>query len=183
MRMRTLAQILLAAGGLSPSVRDVSGQQRAAASASRVIARTMLGETAIEVRAWAPGVVLVGMAAGEGELTLDLVAGDVRRFSSAVSSRLTRRRGAKPAGWSERVEEPGVGAGSMSLSLAVAAKESTYTLFAADETLVSVRQRLSRAEVGVFARHLHAAARAALPPLAPTRRPTARKPNVASKRP
>lgn len=180
MSRRPRASILLL-GGLFSGPTQLAAQS-VTGSEPRVVARTMLGETAIVIHAKRPGVVQIGLAADSGALTLDLVASDARRFSSALSGRLTPRRAGRRAAWTERLEEPGVGAGLLSLSLAIAGKDSTFTLFASDESLSIVRQAITYAEARVLAKHLTTAAALALPPTSRGRtRPKG--PNAATKRP
>lgn len=128
-------------------------QPAAAQQEGRVVARTLFGEVALDIRVSSLGTVRVGMANDSAAVSLDFRVRDVRRFTDSLVLRL---RSTGVSGWTIRVEEPGVGAGAMSLTRG-AGKEPDFVLFGADESLAVVRQHLTKSEVSVLLRHLRSA--------------------------
>jgi hypothetical protein len=140
-----------------------------------VIARTLMGGTAIELRA-GTNLVRIALAGDLATLSLDLRASDARLFADSLSRALAVRRGRR-RDWNVRVEEPGTSAGALSLTMRISGRDSTLTLFAADETLAEVRQVLTPREALVFSRQIRAAVAAAVQQSVKTRpAPNARRP-------
>lgn len=142
--------------------------------------RTLIGETAIELRA-ADGVVRVGAANDSATVSVTLRATDVRRFADDLSRRLAVRR-PRDSTWTIRLEEPGVSAGALSISPGPRAPDKTrrYALFVSDEVLTAVQQQLTATEASILGRKLRQAATAALPRRTAPRRPAAKRPAGAS---
>ncbi|MGQ0649408.1 MAG: hypothetical protein ACT4P7_17785 [Gemmatimonadaceae bacterium] len=139
----------------------------------RVVWRTLIGETAFEVRAIS-GSVYLGAASDEATVSVTFRATDARRFADSLTRRLSPRR-SRETTWTLRLEEPGVSAGALSISPAERQPDKTrqYLLFVADDVVTAVRQTLNARETAMLARKLREAAAAALP-----RPPTRRRPNV-----
>lgn len=127
-------------------------------SGARLVWRGLLGEAGIEIRA-ASGVVLVGVAGDSASVSVTLRASDVRRFADSLAKRLARAR-ARDSSWNLRLEEPGVSAGTLSLSPAGVGRDKRrrYRLFVADDVLTHVQQVLDVNDVGLLARKLREAA-------------------------
>ncbi|MGQ0767438.1 MAG: hypothetical protein ACT4OZ_17445 [Gemmatimonadota bacterium] len=126
----------------------------------KLIARTLLGETALEVRT-GTGLVRLAIGGASATIVLNLRASDARMFADSLSRALAVRRRVRRTAWNVNIEERGTASGSMSVSLRIAGRDSTMTLFAADETLASIRQVLTPGEALVLSRHLRAASAAA----------------------
>ena len=124
----------------------------------RLVWRGLLGEAGVEIRS-ASGVVLVGMAGDSASVSVTLRASDVRRFADSLARRLARTR-TRDSSWSLRLDEPGVSAGTLSLSPAGLGRDKRrqYRLFVADDVITHVQQVLDVNDVRLFARKLREAA-------------------------
>ena len=145
-------------------------------ASERVIWRSLLGSTAIDLRAQIPGIVRIGLADDAGPMTLEFRASDARRLADSAAKLLAVRR-RRPRAWSVRMEESGEGTGLVSLSFTPDRDpERPYLFFASDDAVRQVREPLTAAEARLIVQRLRTAATTATPRPAPKRRPNAPRP-------
>lgn len=128
------------------------------------VARAMYGDMAVIVQTRANQVRLA-IDDGTQNLYLSFVGTDVRRWSDSTQRYFTRRRRkSDQTVWSSALHEPGMRAGTASLTIRTveAGKGQVYTLFFADDSLITVRGEVDREDAQAFARHLRQAAQMAL---------------------
>lgn len=137
------------------------------------VARGMYGDIAIIVQT-RPNQVRLAVDDGTQNLYLSFVGSDVRRWSDSTQRFFTRaRRKSDSTTWSSALHEPGMRAGTASLSIRIGPSGPVYTLFFADDSLLSVRGNVDKAEARTFARILRQASVMALGNSA-ARRPAAK---------
>ncbi len=140
------------------------------------VARVMYGDVAVIVQT-RPNQVRLAIDDGTSNLFLSFVGTDVQRWSDSTLRMLARRRRkADDATWSSALHEPGMRAGTASLSIRPDSLGSVYTLFFADDSLITVRGQIAAADALGFARILRTASSMALGGRKPSRPAAARKP-------
>jgi hypothetical protein len=139
------------------------------------VARVMYGDLAVIVQTRANQVRLA-IDDGTNNLFLSFVGTDVARWSDSTLRILARkRRRSDDATWSSALHEPGMRAGTASLSIRPDSIGNVYTLFFADDSLVTARGRVGAAEALTFTRILRNASRLALSGRTPSRPAAARR--------
>jgi hypothetical protein len=135
----------------------------------------MYGDVAVIVQTRANQVRLA-IDDGSSNLFLSFVGTDVQRWSDSTLRILSRRRRkADDATWSSALHEPGMRSGTASLTIRPdSLGKIGYTLFFADDSLISVRGRIAAAEALTFTRILRTASQHALSGRS-TKRPAAAK--------
>ncbi|MGQ0643825.1 MAG: hypothetical protein ACT4P6_24000 [Gemmatimonadaceae bacterium] len=133
------------------------------------MARVMYGDLAVIVQTRANQVRLA-IDDGTSNLFLSFVGTDVQRWSDSTLRILARkRRKADDATWSSALHEPGMRAGTASLSIRPDSLGSVYTLFFADDSLMTVRGTIAAADALGFTRILRNASQHALGGRRPSR--------------
>ncbi|MGQ0538243.1 MAG: hypothetical protein ACT4R6_04800 [Gemmatimonadaceae bacterium] len=154
MRFRFSCAIVLSFLGIAPAA--------AQDSAARVVARSLYGDVAVIVQA-RPSQVRLGVDDGKKNIVLSLVATDVGRWADSTRRLVTRRRRrADSTVWRSVVQEPGLRAGNVSLSLRRDSGETVHTLFFADDSLNTLRSRVALREALAFIAIMKRASSAAL---------------------
>jgi hypothetical protein len=126
------------------------------------VARAMYGDVAVIVQV-RPNQVRLAIDDGTSNLFLSFVGSDVRRWSDSTLRLLSRkRRKADSTVWTSALHEPGMRQGTASLSIRPDSAGLVYSLFFADDSLITVRGRVDSADVLAFARVLRDAGRMAL---------------------
>jgi hypothetical protein len=152
MRMRIGLTLAFAAVTLRADAQDTLA----------TVARVMYGDVAVIVQTRANQVRLA-IDDGTNNLFLSFVGTDVQRWSDSTLRMLNRRRRkADSSVWSSAMHEPGMRAGTASLSIRPDSIGSAYSLFFADDSLLTVRGRIDREDALGFARILRTASRMAL---------------------
>jgi hypothetical protein len=168
---RTLRLALCATGVCLTLLPAAANAQ---ANRERVIWRSLLGATAVDLRA-ATGIVRLGLADDAGPMTLEMRAADVRRFADSSLKLLASRRRARP--WVVRLDESGGREGLVSVSHDPEAdSERPYLFFASEDAVRQIRERLTTAEARMLLQRFRSAAVTATPRPAPRRRPNAERP-------
>lgn len=149
----------------------IPGGAAPAQPAGTTLVRQLYADVAIEVRRAAEGAVLVAAADGATSVAVTFLARDLRRWADSAAKVLvaktrTRRDSAR---WRAMVEGPGVEAGSLSLSRAIAPPDTTISLLLADAQFQTVRFSLGAQEARAFVTAMRKAADAVIP-AAPRRR-------------
>lgn len=139
------------------------------------VTRAMYGDMAVIVQV-RPNQVRLAIDNGTSNLFLSFVGTDVRRWSDSTQRIFTRRRRkADSTVWSSAIHEPGMRAGTASLSIRVDSTGPVHTLFFADDSLNTVRGQVEPEDARAFARVLRQAGELALG-MSPESRPaTARR--------
>lgn len=125
------------------------------------VSRAMYGDMAVIVQV-RPNQVRLAIDDGASNLFLSFVGTDVRRWSDSTLRLLARRPRKTSPGWSSSLHEPGMRQGTASLSLRPDSAGHVFSLFFADDSLVTVRGRIAPADALAFARVLRDASRMAL---------------------
>ncbi|MGH7713732.1 MAG: hypothetical protein ACREOG_20785 [Gemmatimonadaceae bacterium] len=126
------------------------------------VARSMYGNMAVIVQV-RPNQVRLAIDDGTSNLFLSFVGTDVRRWSDSTQRLFTRRRRkADSTVWSSALHEPGMRQGTASLSIRVDSSGPIYSLFFADDSLVTIRGRVEPEDARTFARILRQASAMAL---------------------
>jgi hypothetical protein len=145
-------------------------QHAAAQDTLATVARTMYGDIAVIVQV-RPNQVRLAIDDGNSNLFLSFVGTDVRRWSDSTLRLLARRPRKTSPGWSSALHEPGMRQGTASLSLRPDSAGHVYSLFFADDSLITVRGQIESSEALTFARVLRDAGRMALGGSGASRRP------------
>lgn len=136
---------------------------------ARVLARTLVGDVAVELRSTMPGGLSIGAAGASSVVTIDVRATDARRWADSAAKlllpvRARRARGAPLVTRSRALlEEPGAGGGALDFSRTDSAGQRRYVLFVGDAALEAVRQEVTPQEARTLVRTIRRAAVAALP--------------------
>ncbi|HJU73841.1 MAG TPA: hypothetical protein VJ717_08850 [Gemmatimonadaceae bacterium] len=126
------------------------------------VARAMYGELGVIVQV-RTNQVRIGVDNGTDNLYLSFVGSDVRRWSDSTLRFFTRRRRkSDSSAWRSSLHEPGMRAGTASLTIRPDPSGTIHTLFFADDSLKSVRGDVDAADARAFARVLRQASLMAL---------------------
>jgi hypothetical protein len=150
----------------------ILAQRAAAQDTLATVARTMYGDIAVIVQV-RPNQVRLAIDDGDSNLFLSFVGTDVRRWSDSTLRLLARRPRKTSPGWTSALHEPGMRQGTASLSLRPDSAGHVFSLFFADDSLITVRGQIESTDALTFARVLRDAGRMALGG-ASARRPPAR---------
>ena len=126
------------------------------------VARAMYGDLGVIVQV-RPNQVRIGVDNGTDNLYLSFVGADVRRWSDSTLQFFTRRRRKSDSSvWRSSLHEPGMRAGTASLTIRPDPTGAVHTLFFADDSLKTVRGDVDGADARAFARVLRQASVMAL---------------------
>lgn len=148
--------------------------------------RLLIGDAAIEIRSAEAGELHVAIADSERVLAITVLARDAKRWADSASlvlrvkasSRRTLRE------WTVLLEEPGIQAGSLSLTRRDGDAGTKWSLYLADREFEEIRLVLTPTEVRGVLAAMQRRAQAALPaPATPSRRPRKRPPATTPKPP
>jgi hypothetical protein len=157
---------------LAACLATVAAVPVAAQDGVRVIARTLLGTLAVEVRASPIVGVRVGVADSSGVVLVQVRGTDARRWADSASRMLARRPGATGS-WRAVLEEPGMGSGALILTRLDSARVVRLALFASDNPPGGSRTGLTASEARTLVSIVRRAAAQAAPPRArPRRKPS-----------
>ena len=147
----------------------VQAQQAPAATTQRSLLRQLYGDLAFEVRTRGTGSVTIGAADEKNSVVVTLLSTDLRRWSDSANRMLAARppRRGQSVSWNAVVEGPGVVAGSMSLTRAIAPGDTTLVLLVTDTGFKAVRTRLTMTDAKALVGAMRRAALASLPPPTP----------------
>lgn len=159
--------LALAVGALlSLFSRDARSQ------ADPVTTRLLLGEAALELSPTDSQAIRIALADSARTIILTVLARDARRWSDSLTLvvRLRPRSRRVPQEWRVILEEPGLEAGSMSVTRRDGETGSAWSLFVADKDFQSVRIPLEPDEVRALVAAMRRNVAAVLPPAARKKR-------------
>jgi len=164
------------------SAPHVASSQAATPTSSRLL----LGEAALEIRTGEPGQLQVAIADSTRVLAITVLARDAKRWADSVSLVLRRKVALRraPREWVVLLEEPGIQAGSLSLTRRDGESGSTWSLFLADRDFEEIRLVLSATEVRAVLAAMQHRTQAALAAIGlPPKRSPRKRPPVPTPKP
>lgn len=172
--MFTALHVLLATAAMSAPVRRAPAQ-----TADSTLARLFVGGDALEIVLLDDRRLRVAVADSARTLILTVLPRDVRRWSDSVSRILVTRRRVRrfPQQWSATLSEPGIEAGSMTMTRRDSDAGSTWSLFVSDSRFMQTRVILDAGEAKAIRSAFRRAADVAAPP-PPRRRRSPQRPSI-----